>query len=381
VKQSSYAPFGRSVGAMKLARPALWLTLTLLAGACKKSQAPGDQLDAGKVAEHAAVADAANSEHAEHAANSEHAEHANPEEHGEHGDHADAGGAYAEHAEHGQDASAFTVPFVDQQDPLEQTRNFFKDALGDNAAFQREHDPDFFKAFASVQKPRVTVVTCSDSRVQSTAFDHAPENDLFTIRNIGNQVRLNLGSVEYGVRHLKTPVLLVLGHTGCGAVKAAMGDASHESAAIRHELDGLALPKRKDGASGDDPGPWLEGVTENVHDQVAFALTTFAEEVRTGRLTVVGAVYDFRNDMKRGAGKLAIIDVNGITAPAKMQAFERLVLGLPLLPAAPPSAKRPAPAAASAARSAELKSLIELRDELRKATTAAGASSAQVNAP
>src|SRR5262249_30186505 len=158
--------------------------------------------------------------------------------------------------------------------------------------------------------------------------------------NIGNQVANAEGSVEYGVHHLHTPVLLILGHTGCGAVKAAMGDYSKESDAIRRELEPLKIPKRSgekseksrersaDKEKGDkgekngdqekdlDPAVWADGVVANVHAQVARALEKFDEEVGAGTLTVVGAVYDFRNDLHQGLGKVTIVDVNGNAEPA-----------------------------------------------------------------
>ena len=49
----------------------------------------------------------------------------------------------------------------------------------------------------------------------------SPDNDLFMVRNIGNQMATAEGSVEYGVRHLHTPLLLIIGHAACGAIKAA----------------------------------------------------------------------------------------------------------------------------------------------------------------
>ncbi len=241
----------------------------------------------------------------------------------------------AEGGAHARAAAAmskkFGVPFavdVDREEPLAQTRSYFQALFADNSAYMRTHDGAFFKAFATSQKPRATIVTCSDSRVQSPAFDATPENDDFFIRNIGNQISTSEGSVEYGVHHLKTPVLLILGHTGCGAVKGAMGDFSKESAAIRRELEPMKVPKRKEGTKDDDPAQWLDGVVANVHEQVAFALATFGEEVAEGRLTVVGAVYDLRNDLKQGSGRVLLVDVNGHRDAAKVQAFERGVLGL-----------------------------------------------------
>jgi carbonic anhydrase len=220
------------------------------------------------------------------------------------------------------------VPFIEgHRDPLALTRGFLRDVLADNAKYMQKHDATFFKDFAIAQTPRATVVTCSDSRVQSSAFDTTAENDDFMVRNIGNQLGNSEGSVEYGIHHLHTPVLFILGHTGCGAVKAAMGDFSKESEAINHELSSLHVPARKEGVKDDDPKQWLDAVVDNVNDQVALAVTKFDDELSRGVLTIVGAVYDFRNDLKQGPGKVAIVNVNGVTDQAKLKAFTRSVGG------------------------------------------------------
>ena len=57
----------------------------------------------------------------------------------------------------------------------------------------------------------------------------------------------------------------------------------------------------------------------NVNNQVAAALKEFAEKVKDNHLLVVGAVYDFADDMKQGAGSLNIININGETDPAKLR--------------------------------------------------------------
>jgi carbonic anhydrase len=247
------------------------------------------------------------------------------------GTHLTAAHAAPPKGDHAGHAKKYTVPFAaesDKDDPLALTRGYFQNVLADNATYMRTHDAGFFKGFAQTQKPRATVVACADSRVQTPAFDATPENDDFFVRNIGNQISNSEGSVEYGVHHLKTPVLMILGHTGCGAVKAAMGDYAKESDPIRHELDGLKLPKRKEGIKEEDPAVWLDGVVTNVHDQVTMALAKFDDEVAAGNLTIVGAVYDFRNDMKQGPGKIVLVNVNGHRDAAKILAFERGVQGL-----------------------------------------------------
>jgi carbonic anhydrase len=215
----------------------------------------------------------------------------------------------------------FVVPFAweaSRDEPLSQARAYLKEILSDNRLYM-EHGPKFFASFAEGQKPRATVITCGDSRVHSSSFDTTPENDDFMVRNIGNQIENNLGSVEYGVEHLETPVLLVLGHTGCGAVKAAMGDISTQSEAVRHELEKLHVSKAKSGATPE--AAWTEAVVENVHAQVRSALAHFGTRVQEGKLTVVGAVYDFRNDLGKGSGKITIVDVNGNGETSRMSAF------------------------------------------------------------
>lgn len=77
------------------------------------------------------------------------------------------------------------------------------------------------------QHPFATVITCSDSRVVPEHIFMAGLGQLFTVRVAGNIIgATQLASVVYGVEHLGTKLVVVLGHTGCGAVAAALqGDA------------------------------------------------------------------------------------------------------------------------------------------------------------
>lgn len=183
----------------------------------------------------------------------------------------------------------------------------------DNRNFMRRHKPSYFKPFLDEQHPRATVITCADSRVHTHAFDDSPDNDLFVVRNIGNQISTAEGSVEYGINHLHTPVLLIVGHSACGAIKAAAGDYSNESGPIKNELDTIQIPKGE---------PGISSVVLNVNNQVKYAMAKFEEKVISGELTIVGAVYDFRSDLNKGQGKLAIVNVNGETDPQKLAQLE-----------------------------------------------------------
>jgi carbonic anhydrase len=199
--------------------------------------------------------------------------------------------------------------------------------LRDNAAFVQSHPPAYFQPFQHEQHPRATVVACADSRFHLQAIDHAPDGDIFEIRNIGNQIDASEGSVEYGIHHLHTPLLLIIGHVECGAIKAALGDYGEEPPAIRRELDGLHLSLRRaalEGSRQSFEAKWLAGVVANVHQQVADALHEYAAAVRAGELYVVGAVYDFRDDLGKGKGRLHIIDINGEVNPERIESAKLL---------------------------------------------------------
>jgi carbonic anhydrase len=95
-------------------------------------------------------------------------------------------------------------------------KNFVNDMLKDNDKHMKSINKNEYSKFAEKQTPRATVVMCSDSRIQTEAFKDDDVNDIFVIRNIGNQIKNSYGSVEYGIHFLKTPVLLIIGHFGCG---------------------------------------------------------------------------------------------------------------------------------------------------------------------
>lgn len=210
-------------------------------------------------------------------------------------------------------AAIFFFPCISIAVENSQVKDFLKSTFSDNAKHVEEVSKERFKSFAEQQTPRVTIVSCSDSRVQTKAFHKSPINDLFYIRNIGNQIKTAEGSVEYGIDHLHTPLLLIIGHSNCGAIAAALSNYSGETKAIRTELDHLHLsPKIETN----------QGVIENVNNQVAYALEKFKDKVAKNELVVVGAVYDFRDDFDKGHGRLILINLNGEKDPNKIKQNE-----------------------------------------------------------
>lgn len=190
-------------------------------------------------------------------------------------------------------------------------QEFIKEMQSQNAAYIGAHKSTFFQELTKGQHPRVTVVSCSDSRVHVNTLDKTPEGDLFMVRDIGNQLATAEGSVQYGVNHLASSLLLIMGHSRCGAIAAASGDYSKLEAPIQKELDTIKIDK---GVAN------IDGVKTNVNNQVSRALELFSDKVKAGHLLVVGVVYDFADDMEQGAGKLNIINVNGDSDPFRVSA-------------------------------------------------------------
>lgn len=82
-------------------------------------------------------------------------------------------------------------------------------------------DPEVRERLSHGQKPFAVIITCSDSRVVDSLLFDQEMGRLFTIREAGNSLDLQgLASVEYAVEHLGAKLVVVLGHTDCGAVKA-----------------------------------------------------------------------------------------------------------------------------------------------------------------
>ena len=151
---------------------------------------------------------------------------------------------------------------------------------------------------AQGQNPVVTVLSCSDSRVPVELLFDQGIGDVFVVRVAGNVADTDeIGTIEYGVGHLGTPVLLVMGHTSCGAVKAVL-EGAQVHGSIPELVDNIAraAEQAKEANKG---GPFARIFTEAVKANVWFSIGDIFEKssevrelVRSGKLQVVGAVYD-----------------------------------------------------------------------------------------
>jgi carbonic anhydrase len=148
------------------------------------------------------------------------------------------------------------------------------------------------------QAPFATILGCSDSRVPCEFLFDQGIGDLFIIRVAGNVCDVDeTGSIEYGVGHLGSPLLVVLGHEKCGAVTAVVKKAELEGsipelvANIRPAVQ--AAEKLHPGMAPDALVPFAlrTNVLQSIEDLLRRS-EVVRELVREGKLAVVGAVYD-----------------------------------------------------------------------------------------
>jgi len=142
------------------------------------------------------------------------------------------------------------------------------------------------------QEPFAVVLTCSDSRVVPELIFDAGIGDIFVIRTAGNVIDdIAIGSIEYAVAHLGTRLIVVLGHTSCGAVGAALSDGS-QPGCIGTVLKGIA--PSVDAVRGSEE-PYMDAIVDNVRrtaERLSRTGPIIAPAVESGDVLVVGAVYE-----------------------------------------------------------------------------------------
>jgi carbonic anhydrase len=149
---------------------------------------------------------------------------------------------------------------------------------------------------ATGQKPFAVLVCCSDSRVgPEIVFDQELGN-IFVVRTAGQVLdAAGIGSIEYAVAHLGSPLIMVLGHESCGAVAAAVADAK-EPGHIGDVIKAIrpAVEKAKD-MKGNELNNAIE---VNVQDIVARLKKTgpiISEKVKSGQVKIVGGVLSLKS--------------------------------------------------------------------------------------
>ena len=160
----------------------------------------------------------------------------------------------------------------------EGNERYLEGELSDKSSYEEDRE-----ALSGSQKPFAVVVTCSDSRVAPEIFFDQKLGDIFIVRNAGNVVdNTTLGSIEYAVEHLKSPLVVVCGHSKCGAVTAACAGGE-----LPPNIQSIADRIKPAVEKGGD-------VDEVIHHNVGVMVDHIKadEIIQHLNITVVGAYYD-----------------------------------------------------------------------------------------
>lgn len=137
------------------------------------------------------------------------------------------------------------------------------------------------------QQPYAIVISCSDSRVIPEEIFSADIGEIFVIRVAGNVLdNHQLGSIEYAAAHLGCKLVVLLGHTGCGAVSAALN--GHHDGFITYIVEDILE------AVGEEKNPDA-ACRLNVRHGVERIRNEFADHPEVSDVEIVGAVYDIRS--------------------------------------------------------------------------------------
>ena len=150
-------------------------------------------------------------------------------------------------------------------------------------------------SLAGSQHPNVVVLACADSRVAPELLFDQSLGDLFVVRAAGNIAdAIGVGSIEYAVEHLGSSVLVVLGHTKCGAVTAACSGEKMDTSNLQAMVDKISPAVAQAGASLKGDALIEAAIKENVHRSAKDVLASsevLRHFVEDGKLTVVEAEY------------------------------------------------------------------------------------------
>jgi carbonic anhydrase len=187
---------------------------------------------------------------------------------------------------------------VGQNPPTVPTDQIWSDLAAGNHRFVvgRSTSRDLIaqrQALTKSQHPRVTVLSCSDSRVPPELVFDAGLGELFVVRSAGeDDDPISIGSIEYAVEHVGSTVIVVMGHQNCGAVTAACSGNKSEST----NLDAVIAPIASSCIKMNPTKPeTLDlAVRDHIHrvsEELLAKSELLKEAVNKGKLTIIEAYY------------------------------------------------------------------------------------------
>ena len=150
------------------------------------------------------------------------------------------------------------------------------------------------------QKPFATIITCSDSRVSPEILFDVGLGDIFVIRTAGHILdTAGLGTLEYAIHHLHTKLIIVMGHTNCGAVKSAVElcECCNE---INSNLDKLVegikssvqIAKKNSNNKEEILNKSIEYNIYNTIDCIKSSIANVEQMIKNGEIYIVPAKYN-----------------------------------------------------------------------------------------
>lgn len=196
---------------------------------------------------------------------------------------------------------AFDIDPVDAESALDRLRAGNARFVLGESNFPHSGADRRYETSQNGQQPFATILTCADSRVPPELLFDSGIGDLFVIRVAGNVADVDeIASIEYGVDHLHTPVVVIMGHTKCGAVTAVCEHGPLEGA-LGQLTDNIIPAVERAHAEN----PMLEGdrlvqqaIRENVRQAQADLILgsqAVRDRLAAGSIKVVGAIYDLHS--------------------------------------------------------------------------------------
>ena len=176
-------------------------------------------------------------------------------------------------------------------------KNFVEDNLQRNIQTMSNR-----KSLVKGQSPHTIVLNCSDSRVVPELIFDAGLGELFVVRVAGNVANTcSIASIEYAVAHLKSIVLIVLGHESCGAIKAAVdgGDCGHNLNHLLGHISPAINASEKNASVTDITKKNAQLTTQELMNQSSI----IKDAVELGNLKIVSAYYHL------STGKVDFLDL------------------------------------------------------------------------
>ncbi len=160
------------------------------------------------------------------------------------------------------------------------------------------HCEESRKGLINGQEPLAVVLTCADSRVPPVDVFDQGLGDLFVVRVAGNIINDQiLGSIEYAVAHLHTPLVMVMGHSSCGAITAVSQNVKLNGhiASLTAPID-AALKKTK-GQAGDWTNNAAKVLAKNMAEKIAESEPIISDLVQADEVKVVATYYDLASGL------------------------------------------------------------------------------------